>query len=221
MAQNCTFTARLDCHYVLDAPAPGEAGACLIAALHGYGQNAEVMLKLARSAAGPRHAIASIEGPYHFFARQEGLEVGYCWVTSRHAESSVRLHHDMVQHVLNDAGRQCGIPPERRILMGFSQPVGLNYRFAATCPGEVRGVAAFCGGLPGNWETGPYQRVTASVLHVARDRDEFYPPSVTETYAERLRLRAGDVEFHLLDGPHRFPSRVGPILDRWLERILR
>jgi predicted esterase len=105
--------------------------------------------------------------------------------------------------------------------VGFSQPVGLNYRFAATHPDEVRGVIGICGGLPKNWEDGEYRRVSAALLHIARREDEFFAPAVTEKYAERLRARASDVEFHLLEGGHRFPSKAGPIVERWIERVFR
>ena len=47
------------------------------------------------------------------------------------------------------------------------------------------------------------------------------PPAVTEKYADRLRLRADDVEFHQLDGGHKFPSKAGPIVERWIERVFR
>ena len=63
--------------------------------------------------------------------------------------------------------------------------------------------------------------MNASVLHIARREDEFYPPSKTELYAEKLRLRVKDVEFHLLDGGHRFPSQGHAIAEGWLARILR
>ena len=62
--------------------------------------------------------------------------------------------------------------------------------------------------------------VTAALLHVARREDEFYKPEVTERFAARLRLRASDVEFHMLEGGHRFPSKARPIVERWLERIV-
>jgi predicted esterase len=103
--------------------------------------------------------------------------------------------------------------------VGFSQPVGLNYRFAATHPAAVRGVIGICGGLPKNWEEGPYQRVEAALLHIARQEDEFYKPEATAHYPERLRLRASDVEFHLLEGGHRFPSKAGPLVERWIARV--
>jgi predicted esterase len=56
----------------------------------------------------------------------------------------------MVLHVLDEAGGQLGIPPERHLLAGFSQAMALNYRFASTYPDAIRGVIAICGGLPGD-----------------------------------------------------------------------
>jgi predicted esterase len=219
--RHCTFSARLDCHYLLRQPNRVDAKTVLVLALHGFGQSADMMLPLVARMFGPHHAIASLEGPNQFFLDSKVSQVGYGWNTNRHAASSIRLHHDMVQHVLNEAGREYGIPPSHRILVGFSQPVSLNYRFVATCPDQVRGVVGVCGGLPGDWETGSYHAVTASVLHVARRQDEFYPPPVTEQYADRLRIRVKDVEFHLMDGGHTFPSKGHAIAESWLERILR
>jgi phospholipase/carboxylesterase len=219
-AERRTFSARLDCHYLLHAPPDVDASTLLVATLHGFGSNPEVMLRLTGGMFGPGHAIAALQGPNQFFLSQNSSEVGYGWATHKHPDSSVRLHHEMLLHVLDQAGRDCGIPRERRVLVGFSQPVGMNYRFAATHPNAVRGVIGICGGVPKNWEDGPYGKPTAALLHIARSEDEFYKPEVTEHYAARLRLRADDVEFHMLEGGHRFPSKAGPMVKRWLERIL-
>ena len=137
------------------------------------------------------------------------------------AGESVRLHQDMVLHVADEAGAHFGIPRERRLLVGFSQSVALNYRFVASHPAAVRGVIGICGGLPGDWEEGAYQPVTAAVLHIARRGDEYYSPSATEHYGERLRRRAADVEFHLIDGGHKMPSSCSGIVVPWLRRILK
>jgi phospholipase/carboxylesterase len=219
--QHRTFSARLDCHYLLRLPETIDSQTLLVVTLHGFGQSPDMMLPLTGKMFGPHHAVAALQGPNQFFLNNKVQEVGYGWNTNRHAASAIRLHHDMVQQVLHDAGREYGIPPERRILVGFSQPVSLNYRFVATCPGAVRGVVGICGGLPGDWETGSYQPVTAAVLHIARKQDEWYPPAVTEQYGERLRLRVMDWEFHQLEGGHNFPSKGHAIAERWLERILR
>jgi predicted esterase len=218
--QHCSFTACLDCHYLLHAPEAVTDETLLVVALHGFGQTPETMLGLTGTMLGPQRVIAAVQGPNQFYVSQATDQVGYCWVTHRHAESSIRLHHEMLLHVLNDAGRQYGIPPQRRMLVGFSQPVGLNYRFAATHPDAVRGVIGICGGLPKNWEEGPYRKVGAALLHIARREDEFYKPEVTERYAERLRLRADDVEFHMLEGGHRFPSKAGPLVEQWISRVI-
>jgi len=219
-AQLRTFTARLDCHYLLHLPDNLDSESVLAVTLHGYGANPDTMLRLTGNLLGPRHVIAALEGPSQFYLKNTpGSEVGFSWLTNKHAASSIRLHHDMVLHVLDEAGRECGIPAERRLLAGFSQAVGINYRFAATHPAAVRGLIGICGGLPKNWEDGPYQQVSASLLHIARREDEFYPPAVTELYPERLKKRAGDVEFHLLEGGHRMPSKAGPIVERWIKRV--
>ncbi|MGA2590185.1 MAG: hypothetical protein ABSH32_09740 [Bryobacteraceae bacterium] len=219
--RNCSFTARLDCRYLLHAPAVVDERTVLVVALHGFSSNPEVMLRLTANLMGPGRVIAAVEGPNQFFLAQGSNEVGYGWATHKHSDSAVRLHHEMLLHVLNEAGREYGVPPARRFLLGFSQPVGMNYRFAATHPDEIRGVIGICGGVPRNWEDGPYRPVTAALLHIARREDEFYKPEVTERFSGRLRQRAADVEFHMLEGGHRFPSKAKPIVDAWLERVVR
>jgi predicted esterase len=214
-----TFSARIDCHYLVHAPAEVNASTLLVATLHGFGSNPEMMLRLTEALLGGRHVIAALQAPSQFYLAQHSNEVGYCWATHKHSNASVRLHHEMLLHVFDEVEHQWAIPAERRLLAGFSQPVGMNYRFAATHPEQVRGVMGLCGGVPTNWEEGPYKKVSAALLHIARTEDEFYPPSVTEQYAARLRLRAGDVEFHMMEGGHRFPSKAGPIVEKWMGRV--
>lgn len=221
-AERRTFHARLECHYLLHSPPRVGEKSLLVLALHGYGSNPDTMLRLTRALLGPDHAIASLQAPSQFFATSapDG-PVGYCWATPAHPQASVRLHHEMLLHAIEDLEARFGLGAERRLLVGFSQPVSLNYRFAATHPDQVRGVIGICGAVPKNWEEGPYEAVTAGLLHIARREDEIFPPAVTGSYAERLRLRAPDVEFHLLDGGHRFPSKAGAIVEPWIERVFR
>lgn len=219
--RNFSFSARMDCGYLVYTPQAIGERTLLVLTLHGFSSNPEVMMRLTGHMMGPDHVIAALQGPNQFYLSQTSNEIGYGWATHKHSDSSVRLHHDMLLHVLNEAGREYGIPQARRILVGFSQPVGMNYRFAATYPAEVSGVVGICGGIPRNWEDGAYQKVTAALLHIARSEDEFYKPEVTERYAERLRLRSADVEFHMLEGGHRFPSKAKPIAERCLERVIR
>jgi predicted esterase len=215
-----SFSARLDCHYLLQAPDHVDERTPLVVALHGFGGNSRAMLKLTDRLFETRPVIAALQGPYQFFLSPGVRDVGYGWITNRHPGESIRLHRDMVRHVLDEAGDQFGIPRERRLLVAFSQSVALNYRFAATCPDAVQGVIAICGGLPGDWDDGTYQPIRASVLHIATRQDEYYPLSVTGSYPESLRRHAADVEFHLIDGSHWMPASGNAIVKPWLQRIL-
>jgi predicted esterase len=218
--QDRTFSARLDCHYLLHTPDVVDAHTLLVVTLHGFGTNPGAMLQPTARLFDSPPVIASLQGPNQFFLGDATRDVGYGWITGRRPAESIRLHHDMVLQVADEAGAHFGIPRERRLLVGFSQAVALNYRFVASYPDAVRGVIGICGGLPSDWEDGAYQPVTAAVLHIARRDDEFYPPSATERYAERLRRRASDVEFHLIDGGHKMPSSGSGIVAPWLRRIL-
>jgi predicted esterase len=218
--QDRTFSTRLDCHYLLHTPDVVDAHTLLVVTLHGFGANPGAMVQPTARLFDSQPVIASLQGPNQFFLRDANSDVGYGWITSRRPAESIRLHHDMVLHVLDEAGAHFGIPHERRLLVGFSQSVALNYRFVATYPDTVRGVIGICGGLPGDWEHGTYQPVTAAVLHIARRGDEYYPPGATEYYGERLSRRASDVAFQLIDGGHKMPSSGSGIVVPWLRRIL-
>lgn len=209
--------------YLLHTPETVDRNSLLIITLHGYSSNPEAMLRLTAGVVGEGHVIAALEAPNQQYV-SAGLPnkdsvAGYNWGIGAHWGSAVRLHHEMVLKVLGDLRKRFGLGPERCLLMGFSQPVGLNYRFAGTHPGEVRGILGICGGVPRDWEEDKYARVESAILHIARDQDEFYPVETVERFPERLRKRASDVEFHLIEGTHRFPSKAGPIVRGWLERI--
>src|SRR4051794_34938702 len=111
-AQNHTFTATLDCFYRLYAPVDVTSCPLLFVTLHGFGQDPDTILPLTGRMVGQSHVIAAPEGPSLFYMDQKSDRVGHSWVTRKHAASSIRLHHDILLHVLDDAGRNYGIPPE-------------------------------------------------------------------------------------------------------------
>jgi predicted esterase len=201
--------------YLLSRPEQTKTNPIVIVAMHGYGSNPHTMLRLTRSAVGPDHAIASIEAPNQFYLRDPGGDVGYNWGVSDHAGANIALHQRIVLSTMEDLG----VEAARCVLLGFSQPCGLNYRFIATHAGPAAGVIALCGGVPHDWETGPFlDRITCPVLHISRNADEFYPLEKVLAFPERLRHRIQDVEFHVLPGAHRFPSQGGQIIRDWLSR---
>jgi predicted esterase len=218
-----TFEARVECRYLLHIPETLDRNSLLIITLHGYSSNPEAMLRLTAGLVGGNHVIAALQAPNQHYV-SDGLPnresvPGYNWGISPHWASGVRLHHDMLLKTLETLRERFKMGQDRCLLAGFSQPVGLNYRFAGTHPGEVAGILGICGGVPRDWEEGKYRPVQAAVLHISRDQDEFYPVEVVKKFPERLRVHAADVEFHLLEGPHRFPSKAGGIVRAWMDRV--
>ena len=217
------FTVTLDCRYLLHVPEVISGRTVLAVALHGYSSNPEDMLRLTRLTVGDEHIVASLQAPNQQYVpdrSEKGRSVpGYNWGIGKHWDQSVRLHHDMLLHVLAALRERFGLGTERCALLGFSQPVGLNYRFAATHADQIRGVIGICGGVPLDWQESKYQPVSAALLHISRDEDEFYPADVASTFGDRLRERARDVEFHMLPGPHRFPSKAARLVRPWMARV--
>jgi len=216
-----TYTATLDCRYLLHAPTSPEAGTLLVLALHGYGSNPDAMLRLTGLLLGEHHVIAALQAPNQHYQAAPGANAAaaYNWGVRDHRATSLRLHHDMVQEVAKRLHGRFGIGPKRTLLVGFSQPVGLNYRFVGTHPDAVGALIGICGGVPRDWEEEKYQPIDAPILHISRDQDEFYPNDLVADFPRKLRRHAKDVEFHLIPGQHRFPSKAGGIVRPWMERV--
>lgn len=213
----------MEARYLLHTPERLDDNSLLVMALHGYGSNPEAMLRLTVGLVGDRHIVASLQAPNQHYTNS-GLPnaesvPGYNWGIRPHWESSVRLHHAIVRTALATLRERYHRGADRCLLVGFSQPVGLNYRFIATHPEQAGGVIGICGGVPRDWEEDKYRPVTAALLHISRDEDEFYPTATVAKFADRLRHRASDVEFHLFPGPHRFPSKAGHVVQPWMDRV--
>ena len=217
---------HLEAEYLLHVPSVVDERTPLILTLHGYGSNPEAMLRLSALALGEDAIIASLRAPNQHYLSSgplgtpaPGSEVGYNWGTTRHAALNIKLHHEIVRTISASLQQKFGIPARHVILMGFSQPVGLNYRFIGTFPDAAGGIVAMCGGVPKDWEEDKYGRVEAPILHIARSEDEFFPEAVARGFPDRLRAHATNVEFHMLPGKHRFPSKASAVIRDFTEKI--
>jgi predicted esterase len=172
-----TIAIRSQATYLLDAPSHLSAEPLLILTLHGYGSSPEAMLRLSRMAIGDQHIVASLRGPsqYYLSGSPATNEVGYNWGTRLYPEENIRTHHEILRTVAAQLREKFSVPASRTVLMGFSQPVGLNYRFIGTHPDQAGGIIAVCGGVPKDWEDNKYHEVTAPILHISRSEDEFFP----------------------------------------------
>jgi predicted esterase len=121
------------------APAQARLGAIL---LHGRGASAEDILGLAHELAIPDIAYLAPQAaghtwyPYSFLSPIERNEPGL--------SSALLVIEGLVAHL----GEQ-GLPPERVVLMGFSQGACLTLEFAARHARRYAAIAAFSGGVIG------------------------------------------------------------------------
>ena len=215
--QQRTFQVPLECDYLFERPPAPSSISVTAVTLHGYGQTPEEFLPLTRRMLGPDHAIAALRGPHPFRLKPFTTEtaIGYNWGAPPHNwDRSKRLHHDILAAVLADLKALAAPKP---ILVAFSQPVSLNYRFVREYPDAVAGVIGLCGGVAKDWEDLKLANVQVPILHIARSEDEYYPEEKARQFESRLRSRSDStVDFHMIPGKHRFPSQAEEIVARWV-----
>src|SRR5262249_28651488 len=159
------------------------------------------------------------QGPNAFFVRDEGIarqRVGFGWMMQYKAADTIRLHHNTLLSIIERSEVDGLIDRQKIFLLGFSQSVSLNYRFAFTHPGLVRGVVGVCGGIPGDWDDEKYKQCETEVLIIAGENDEFYPLERTSTFAQTLERRAHAAQFKHFPVGHVFPRESLPFIDDWL-----
>ena len=167
---------------VLAAGTPlGQAKAAMIL-VHGRGAPAEDILSLGRELDRPDLAYLApqAEGyswyPYSFMAPMEKNEPGL--------SNGLALLHHLLERLEGD-----GIPPERTVLLGFSQGACLSLEFAARNAKRYAGVVGLSGGLigpPGTPRTYPGSLAETPVFLGCSDRDPHIPLARVKETAEVL-----------------------------------
>ena len=179
------------------------------------------MLEHTRLLIGAEPALVAVEAPNaaHLGPDPRTAGTGYNWGIRETTEFHVDFHHRIVSSVLQWARSTFPIDQRRTVLAGFSQPVGLNYRYAAGFPEHIGGVLALCGGVPEEWDQHAVRPLPLSVLHVARTEDEYYPVESIDLFDQRLRRSVPDVTLLRLAGKHRFPMQASADVRAWLDRF--
>ncbi len=211
---------QFPCYYDLYIPEGGKPKP-LIIAMHGYGGDKSSMIKLMQRINDTDFIIAALQGPHQHMVMptKESLKLGqgFGWLTNFYPEESVALHHRLVLEIIEEMKGEADT--SRVFLVGFSQAVGVNFRFAFTHPDSITAVVAICGGIPGDWEAeGKYRSSDIDVLYIAAERDEYYTPERTRQNAESLRRRAGSVELRFFDNEHEVPRDSYPVINDFLLR---
>ena len=220
-----TTQQRINLYYDLYSPEGDSAQPRpLLIAFHGYEGNKESMMAMAQKINSRDFIIASVQGPNAFFVRSESEpnnpKIGFGWMMRYKAEETIRLHHDTLLSVIEETAAEHAIDRRAIFLLAFSQSVSLNYRFAFTNPGVIRGVISVCGGIPGDWDQDKYQDSDTDLLIIAGETDEFYPLERTRTFKDAMSRRSPSVEYRSFPVGHVFPRDSLAIIDEWIaERV--
>lgn len=187
------------------AGAPLDRAAAAVVMIHGRGASAESILTLADEFERPDlayvapQAAGSVWYPHSFLAPLDRNEP--------HLSSALRF----LGRVLDEIGA-AGIPPERTVLLGFSQGACLASEFAARHPRRYGGVVALSGGLIGNEQLTavdpPADKVFAydgdlegtPVFLGCSDDDPHIPLDRVERSADALEKLGGDVTMRIYPG---------------------
>jgi phospholipase/carboxylesterase len=191
----------------------------LLVALHGYEGNKESMMAIAQKINSRDFIIASLQAPNAFFVRagdEARPKIGFGWMMQYKAADTIWLHHKTLISIIEDTAAEHAVDRRAIFLLGFSQSVSLNYRFAFTRPNKIRGVVAICGGIPGDWDEEKYYKTDTDVLVIAGETDEFYPIERTRTFKESLESRARSVDFVSYPAGHVFPRDSLPLINEWM-----
>jgi phospholipase/carboxylesterase len=165
-----------------------EATAAMVM-VHGRGATAESILELARELEAPDLAYLAPQAagytwyPYSFLAPMHANEPGLSSGLARIGE---------VLAYLTDAG----IPPERTILLGFSQGACLTLELAARNTRRYGGIAGLSGGLigpPGTPRNYEGSLAGTPVFLGCSDRDPHIPRERVDETAEVLRGLGAEV----------------------------
>ena len=176
---------------------PSAASARLAAILiHGRGASAADILGLAHELALPDVTYLAPEAaghtwyPYSFLSKIEQNEPGL--------SSALLVIDGLVQHL----GEQ-GLPPERIVLMGFSQGACLTLEFAARQARRYAAIAAFSGGVigpPGTPRDYPGSFDGTPVFIGCSDIDPHIPVERVRESAEVYRRMGAAVDEHIYPG---------------------
>jgi predicted esterase len=216
------LVVEFPCYYDLYLP-EGEAPKPLIIGMHGYGGDKSSMMNLMRRINEQEYVLAALQGPHQHLVRPQhesaSLGYGFGWLSNFKPEESIAIHHQLVRRLieaLSDSGK---VDPRRVFLLGFSQSVGVNFRFAFTHPELIRGVTAICGGSPGDWEHDEkYRSGGVDVLYLGTEHDEVYPPDRLTQHAQAIGRRARSLELQFFNGGHQIPREAFPVINHWLSR---
>lgn len=181
---------------ILWAGTPLGAATRAVLAIHGRGASASDIIGLNRVIDIPEFAWLAPDGPNHTWYPHSFLVP--VERNQPYLDSALSLIDDLVRELGNT-----GIPPERVVLLGFSQGACLASEFVVRHPRQYGGLVVFSGGLIGaSIDPGDYTGSLAGtpVFGGCSDIDPLIPLERFETTGQVLEAQGATVDFRVYPG---------------------
>ena len=225
-----TSIELIECTIGGDAGAPAAAS---IVVLHGLGADGNDFVPIAQqldlSAIGPVRCVfpsapvlpVTINGGYAMRAWYD-IHPPSANGTRPEDEAGLRQSQALVQQLL-DREAQRGVPPERTVLMGFSQGCAMTLMAGLRAPQRLAGLVALSGYLPlaasTDAERSPANRRTP-VFMAHGDGDDIVVPARGAAARDALLAWGQPVQWQLYPMGHSVCQQEVQDLNAWLLRVL-
>lgn len=218
MTETRTLSASTVGRYLVEpaSRAVPDGDAPLLVGFHGYGQNAEMMLKdLRRIPGAASWTLVSVQALHRFYNTKTHDVVG-SWMTSLDRDQAIENNRAYVRSVVSElrAERGCG----KLVFAGFSQGAAMAWRAAAAC-GPCDGLIILGGDLPEDVATAA-DLALPPVLLGRGEADSFYTSSQFEKDLATLNVRSIHVETLQFKGGHEWSQTFLEAAGRFLKRML-
>jgi predicted esterase len=221
-AQHKTITFKKEISFIYDLYQPLSGGPLpLLVALHGYGENKEIMMDLLKGHLKAPCIIASLQAPFPHIVPPvipgRPIKYGFGWITSFNAAEAIALHHSAVDQVISDLAHNKNISIGKIVLLGFSQSVALNFRYVFSRPQKINKLIAICGGLPGDWQDkDKYAAPQTDILYIGCKKDLIYPARRIRENTEKLKPRCRSAQVEIYDAGHIIPRDSFGLMEKFI-----
>jgi predicted esterase len=220
MVRTSTQSLPIATRVVFDLWLPVRRPLLTVIVLHEYGSTCARMLDVAREFTPSDYGIISVQGPHQHtrVSRRTGKSyAGYGWGTTEDLPFAVNFHHNALRKVINWAIGEGFACRGRIVLVGFSEPVPLNYGLAASDGVSFLGLLAFCGTIPALVEP----RRLPTILHIAGSSDPVAPYSNAAFVVARMQSAGVQVSFKVHEGAHEITKTMKNDACDWLASLAK
>ena len=195
------------------------ASAPVLVGFHGYGEDAETLLREINLTPGATAwKLVSVQALHPFYNTRTG-EVVASWMTKLDREAAIRNNLRYVAAVLDQEVRSSGPSTHPPIVyVGFSQGTAMAYRAAAGAGRRCAGVVALGGDVPPELADGGLSELPVALIGRG-SRDEWYSEEKLEQDLAVLKAQGVECRPARYEGGHQWTDGFRSIFGRFLEGL--